>query len=320
MADDSSVPPLSRRVPGATNRPKPKMRIAPPALPEELVGRLRPKQAATAETTATPARRISGEAPAKPERQVAPAEEARADEARADEARADEAQADEAPPEAPASWYVVPDSPASPVADSNETTQPIPVIAAASEAQGPVKVMVDVRKEQLPRRGGGPRSAGPPRPGGRSRSARSQPAITAQPADSTKPVGKAQPAGRTQPAGRPGTPVRQRPAAQRALPGKSVKKPAAVVAPSPGKLVPGQSRIASFWRRWAASRSRPQQQGELLLRPLFRESLSIEEMVASVRAQAAGRRADQGRRYRISAAVLLVVVVVAVALVVVVVI
>jgi hypothetical protein len=56
-----------------------------------------------------------------------------------------------------------------------------------------------------------------------------------------------------------------------------------------------------------------------LLRPLFRESLSIEEMVASVRAQAAGRRADQGRRYRMAAAVLLVVVV-AVALVVVVVI
>ena len=81
MADDSSVPPLSRRVPGATNRPKPKMRIAPPVLPEELVGRLRPKQAATAETTAAPARRISGEAPAKPERQVAPAEEARAGEA-----------------------------------------------------------------------------------------------------------------------------------------------------------------------------------------------------------------------------------------------
>lgn len=290
MADDSSVPPLSRRVPGATNRPKPKMRIAPPVLPEELVGRLRPKQAATAETTAAPARRISGEA-----------------------------RADEAPLEAPAAWYVVPDSPASPVADSNDTTQPIPVIAAASEPQGPVKVMVDVRKEQLPRRGGSSRSAGPPRPGGRSRSARSRPAITAQPADSTKPVDKAQSADRTQPAGRPGTPVRQRPAAQRALPGKSGQKPAAVVAPPPGKLVPGRSRIASFWRRWAASRSRPQQQGEPLLRPLFRESLSIEEMVASIRAQAAGRRADQGRRYRMAAAVLLVVVV-AVALVVVVVI
>jgi hypothetical protein len=92
-----------------------------------------------------------------------------------------------------------------------------------------------------------------------------------------------------------------------------------VVAPTPGKLVPGQRRIASFWRTWAASRSRPQQQGETLLRPLFSESLSIEEMVASVRAQAAGRRADQGRRYRMAAAVLLVVVV-AVALVVVVVI
>ncbi len=57
MADDSSAPPLSRRVPGATNRPKPQMRIAPPVLPEDLVDRLRPKQAAAAETTAVQPRR-----------------------------------------------------------------------------------------------------------------------------------------------------------------------------------------------------------------------------------------------------------------------
>ncbi len=298
MADDSSVPPLSRRVPGATNRPKPKMRITPPVLPEELIGRLRPNQATTTETTATPPKRISGEAPAKPERQVAAVDEA-----------PPEATVDEAPPEATETWYVVPDSPASPVADSNDTTQPIPMIAATSEAPGPVKVMVDVRKEQLPRRGGGSRSAGPARSAGPSRSARTQPASRTQHAART------QAAERTQPADRPGTRDRQRPAGQRALPGKPAPKPAAATAPA-SKVVPGQPRIASFWRKWAASRSRPQQQREILLRPLFRESLSIEEMVASVRAQAAGRRADQGRRYR-RAAVVLLVVVVAVALVVV---
>jgi hypothetical protein len=134
MADDSSGPPLSRRVPGATNRPKPKMRIAPPVLPEELVGRLRTNQAATAETTAAPPKSISGEVPTEPERQVAAVGEHSA--------------------EAPATWYVVPDSPASPVADGDDVTQPIPVIAATSEPRSPVKVIVDVRKEQLARRGG----------------------------------------------------------------------------------------------------------------------------------------------------------------------
>ncbi|HEX6932553.1 MAG TPA: hypothetical protein VF162_10450, partial [Streptosporangiaceae bacterium] len=116
MADDSSVPPLSRRVPGATNRPKPKMRIAPPVLPEELIGRLRPNQTAP-DTAAEPGRRISGDVPAKAESQVATA--------------------GEDAPEPPAPWYVVPDSPASPVADSNDTTQPIPVISATSEAPSP---------------------------------------------------------------------------------------------------------------------------------------------------------------------------------------
>ena len=67
----------------------------------------------------------------------------------------------------------------------------------------------------------------------------------------------------------------------------------------------------------AASRSGPQQQGATELRPLFRESLSIEEMVAAVRAQDAGRRADQSRRYRVVAAVLLVVVATALVVVVV---
>ena len=289
MADDSSGPPLSRRVPGATNRPKPKMRIAPPVLPEELVGRLRPKQA-TAETTAAPPKRISGEVPAKPERQVATVAEDS--------------------PEASATWFVVPDSPASPVADSDDTTQPIPVIAATGEAPGSVKVMMDVRKEQLPRRGGGSRSAGSrsgasPRPGGQSRSAKTQLANRTQ-------APEIQHADRTQ------APERTQ------LPGKPAPKPAAVPVPL-RKPSPAQRRTGGSWRRWAArlsqaaSRSGPQQQGATELRPLFRESLSIEEMVAAVRAQDAGRRADQSRRYRVVAAVLLVVVV-ATALVVVVVI
>jgi hypothetical protein len=282
MADDSSTPPLSRRVPGATNRPKPKMRVAPPALPEEIVGRLRSKQTA-AETTAAPPRRISGEPPAAPEPQVAPAGEA-----------AEEPQD---------TWYVVPDSPASPVADSDDSTQPIPVIAATSEAPSPVKVMVDVRKEQLPRRSGGSRAAGSEKPGGSSKPAAALPARRAQIPDA-RPAERT--ADRTRPADRP----------------KPAPRSVAAAVSSP---LPVRPRRASGWRRWvarvsqAASRPGSQQQGGTLLRPLFRDSLSIEEMVAAVRAQDAGRRADLSRRYRVAAAVLLVVVI-ATALVVVVVI
>lgn len=56
MGEDSSGPPLSRRVPGATNRPQPRMRVAPPVLPDALLERLRAEADAGATDTATPPR------------------------------------------------------------------------------------------------------------------------------------------------------------------------------------------------------------------------------------------------------------------------
>lgn len=47
MGDDRTGGSLSQRVPGATNRPKPLMRVAPPVLPDALIDRLR-AEAATA--------------------------------------------------------------------------------------------------------------------------------------------------------------------------------------------------------------------------------------------------------------------------------
>src|ERR1017187_8362868 len=41
MGEDSKVPPLSRRVPGATAHSRPAGRVAPPKLPESLLRNLR---------------------------------------------------------------------------------------------------------------------------------------------------------------------------------------------------------------------------------------------------------------------------------------
>jgi hypothetical protein len=41
MGQDGHIPPLSQRVPGATNRPRPALRVPPPVLPDALVERLR---------------------------------------------------------------------------------------------------------------------------------------------------------------------------------------------------------------------------------------------------------------------------------------
>ena len=54
MSEDSSVGPLSQRVPGAANRPTPYMRIAPPVLPESLLERLRAEMGTSREEQAGP--------------------------------------------------------------------------------------------------------------------------------------------------------------------------------------------------------------------------------------------------------------------------
>ncbi len=135
MADDSSAPPLSRRVPGATNRPKPEMRVAPPVLPDDLIDRLRPKDADVAEAPAEQTKRRRNKKPSEPKRQAA-------------------AVGEEPAEEAPGAWYVVPDSPASPIADGNDTTQPLPVISgtAPPAVQAGTDVKPASREQRLARR------------------------------------------------------------------------------------------------------------------------------------------------------------------------
>jgi hypothetical protein len=330
MADDSSGPPLSRRVPGAANRPKPQMRMARPVLPEDLMDRLRPKQDAATETASAQPTQAGGEDRTEGEPQ-APAQ-------------------NESSRRSVASWYVVPDSPASPTADSGDTTQPLPLITApvARGVRVAAEAKPKTREGRLPRRGrvgraAGPQAAGPaksrhPQPADLARTAeRAEPPAVAGPPDLAKRAQPATPAvtppqGAPSPAGRPDLPVRRPPPAP-GQPGGSARPPEPPGTPLPGPS-PDQAAAAglgpgrpptSFWRRCLAAVSAalshpgPQQSADTLLRPLFADSLSIEEMVASVRAQGAGRRSDQARRFRMAAVVVLIVVVAAAVAVVVVV-
>src|SRR5207245_6028944 len=92
---------------GATNWPKPRMRVAPPALPEDLIGRLRPKDDEAADTaTEQPRRQEHDESP---------------------EAKRQAAGVTEQPsPDAQETSCVVSDSLCSPTADGNDMTQPLP--------------------------------------------------------------------------------------------------------------------------------------------------------------------------------------------------
>ncbi len=373
MADDSSSPPLSRRVPGATNRPKPQMRVAPPVLPDDLIDRLRPKDDGTAEATTELPRRQRNKKPPEAKRQEAAAGEQSA-------------------LDAPETWYVVPDSPSAPIADGNDTTQPLPVISGSAPppAQARTEVKPASREERLARRersqpagfsqprgfaqaadlaqlvGPGQtvdvgKRPSPPQPDHQAPPDRSAPADQRPPSDRRPPPSDrrppsssvrhlisarqcARPSRRVEPAIRPrrwnrsrprpraqrrpslrgsaraaAKPARQRPAAV-----KPARRRAAVTASGTEPLrLPGP--FAAWFRRRvvgllaALSRSGQQQSEQSLLRPLFRESLSIEEMVAAVRAQDAGRRADQARRFRLATvAVVVLIVMVATAVVVVV--
>ena len=60
---DSSAPSLSQRVPGATKRPKPLMRVAPPVLPPSVLERLRAQAGTAREDTAGPEWRVHSSRP-----------------------------------------------------------------------------------------------------------------------------------------------------------------------------------------------------------------------------------------------------------------
>ncbi len=63
MGEDSSAPSLSQRVPGATKRPKPLMRVAPPVLPPSVLERLRAQAGTAREDTAGPEWRVHSSRP-----------------------------------------------------------------------------------------------------------------------------------------------------------------------------------------------------------------------------------------------------------------
>ena len=67
MPEDSSLPSLSQRVPGATGREKPLLRIAPPVLPESVLERLRAETAAVRADPAGAAGSGSGTAHSNPD-------------------------------------------------------------------------------------------------------------------------------------------------------------------------------------------------------------------------------------------------------------
>jgi hypothetical protein len=325
MADDSSGPPLSRRVPGATNRPKPQMRMARPVLPEDLMDRLRPKQDAETETASAQPTQAGGEDRKEREPQ-APAQ-------------------NESSRRAAATWYVVPDSPASPTADSGDTTQPVPVITApvARGVRVAAEAKPKTREGRLPRRGrvgraAGAQAAGPAKsrdvpapaelPQPRRAAQTHVPHAVEAPSAAQAPQVIWAPAAQSPRAAQPADLARtgeraEHPSvagppdlAKRAQPAKPAVTPP-LDAPSPAGRpdLPVRRPPTGFWRRCLAAVSAalshpgPQQSADTLLRPLFADSLSIEEMVASVRAQDAGRRSDQARRYRMAAVVVLIVVV-----------
>jgi hypothetical protein len=114
MGDDSRIPPLSRRVPGATNWPTPPVRATPPELPEHVIERLRarPNRASEAATALAEAERPDQSAPPPPRTGTAPGL-----------------------PRRPVRvlWRATSDSALLPEVDAADTTERIPVVAATAD-------------------------------------------------------------------------------------------------------------------------------------------------------------------------------------------
>jgi hypothetical protein len=311
MGEDSRVPPLSRRVPGATNRPKPQLRTAPPVLPDDVIERLRARAKIRSEV---PAEQV----PPEPAEQAAPLpplpQRVR--------------KTDDPPHQAKATGQVRPDTSGSQGLDSTESTEPIPVIpgAADSAVQPPasnvtsatparptiaarpkearVRVLAKVALPSRPATQPGPLPGRVPdgaetpkdsaqdtrtmRPAGSAWSPEADSADITEPIPVISGVAKrpAQDQALDAPAAQPTPPAQPAPADQ--APTRRWRLSAQPVHAEVPEPHPAESELAPIPGAPAP--------GQTMLRPLFAESDTLEEVVATVRAQAADRESHTARR------------------------
>jgi hypothetical protein len=334
---DNGRQPLSRRVPGATDIPKAQLRRKPPKLPDHVVERLRAEvSAARAKADEQPDAKLAEEAEAAPNRlenttrlprpknmdgprfpknvmAPEPAENADGPELPKRVAAAHAATNVEAPqphkrvvtPQAPAQapWQVISDSPYSPVADSDDNTEPIPVVRAAmlsptiapdrgltsraDAAERREDNVVWLKKVDRPDRGRQRDNASglddPDQPDSASMNGRSN------------SVGVA---GSAAHSGLAAVPARAR--------SRRRNRPSSRPRPRPRPSRP--VRLA------AASRSAPDRQ-PTMLQTLFMETGTFDEVLASARAQAGGRRTGLEWRYRMVGLIVIALVLLGVLLV-----
>lgn len=154
-------PPLSRRVPGATNMPKAQVRGSPPVLPDEVLERLRAEVSAArrkpadqpnaqqatqaavqpqrltnidalqrppnADVSQRPKKAGGRQRPKKTGRRPESADGRRPE----DPVGSHQPEVADGPPPKRADWRVMPNSPLSPTADADDNTEPIPAVRLA---------------------------------------------------------------------------------------------------------------------------------------------------------------------------------------------
>src|SRR5215472_5616365 len=133
---ENGRPPLSRRVPGATDMPKARPRRSPPKLPDHLVERLRAEVSVAREKAAEqPNGKVAEQAevaPHQPKNAIRVQRPKNVDGPRfpqnVDAPHAPKSVVAARPQPQQVAWRVVPDSPYSAVADPEDTTEPIPVV------------------------------------------------------------------------------------------------------------------------------------------------------------------------------------------------
>ncbi len=364
MGEDSRVPPLSRRVPGATNRPKPQLRTAPPVLPDDLIERLRARAKTRSEERAEQVQPEPPEqtAPLPPlPQRVRKTNEPRPPASARGQVQPEPPQqtaplpplpqrvrkTNEPGPPASATGQVQPESAGSPGLASGATTEPIPLISAPAEGavrpssrdatsadqvrpastarpkEARVRVLATVAPPSRPPAPPGSVPARVP-DGANGLQDPAQDARTTRPAgsslspeadadDITEPIPvvsevaerSAEKPAFDEPATRPARPTRP---AQPAPPGR----PPAQADP-PARADPAAQKGARRWRLSAqpvhaeVPQPRPTESEltpmpaaaepeQTLLRPLFVEGDPVEEVVATVRAQAADRASNNARR------------------------
>jgi hypothetical protein len=339
MDEDGRIPPLSRRVRGATNWPKPPARATPPVLPDHVIDRLRARH------SPTPA----PEAPSE-QRPVRVLWQAQPDFARSAELDTDEVtepipvistdadiatlkaapdRADAQPDRiaAQAKTVTTPTPPARLPQRVPGTHGPQPSPGRARQVTAPKR---PARTSPLPRRTVRPDLL-PKRPAQADplakRPAQADP-LPNRPAQANPPPGArtsaSDAANTTEPipviattaAAAPPSPDPGEFAIEPGPPAPAAR--AAAIPADLGREANGPVRRVKLWRQlgtWLAGvPAAPELAGPTMLRPLFAESSTLEEMLASVRAQAEDQsvRAGRLRMIAIGLAVTVIVIILAV--------